>query len=585
MCLLCRDVNTLSGSEGEAYISKGGGVGTFGEYGPATSWMKPGRWQRVVLTMGGAWNNRRFASYINGKPCANLNKGVFNTLDGRFSLAPDSVTLFASTKAALMPGLLVRFVEVRASTQSKEAVQESVNANRVFSYWENEQEEAKTARYAALSLAPLYKKPPPFWIHPAFLGQMGDAFLEGTGLDSGDVAPSIAALSLVYSQLRNQRDAFGGLIQDTDWAVVDGVGEMLKDAKELSRRFTLARKNPAQLVAFMKFFRGKLEAIKEGDSLLVSAGIDSHPVMFTVERVTAATYRVTLTNSHPLAGLQYHHVSASSPPKLKYRTSLVLDGVATAKVLDDAWWALAFKLVVMPHKMNRPDKLYDLLLPHLVDAPIEAVLAAQPDEADWRSPQRASTAYYRCLNDALVYSMRRRGLSLAKCKLVVFLVRLEMLAMVDNDLGHVAGLSESDRRVIQMGAKQVAYAALKIHSRDAHTSLSTEQLEQVHERLTMIDAVVLSLPSTDVASAASPSPLDLDLPTPPQSSAFPLCDRLQRKEDVEGLAGLPVRLPAYVPVDVLQQPARARDFEEALAAIRHWSGAHSPHLHPTAMPH
>ena len=214
-------------------------------------------------------------------------------------------------------------------------------------------------------------------------------------------------------------------------------------------------------------------------------------------------------------------------------------------------------------------RLYDLLLPHLVESPLDAVLSAQPDEAEYRSPQRASTAYYKCLNQTLVYMMRRKGLSLSKCKLISFMVRLEMLAMVDNDLGYVSGLSESDRRVIQMGCQQVAYTALKIHHKETTLSLSTAQLEQVHERLMMMDAVTLSLPSTDVTSAASPSPLHLDLPTPPQSTAFPLCDRLQRKEDVEGLAGLPVRLPAYVPVDVLQQPVRARDFEEALAAIRH----------------
>ena len=564
------DVNTAAGTEGEAYVSKGGGVGAFGEYGQSTTWMKPGKWHRVVLTVGGAWNNRRFASFINARPSVNITKGVFNSMDGRFSLAADSVTLFASTKPSLMPGVIVRFVEVKNATLSKEQVLEQATANRVFSYWEKEEAEVKAARYASLSLAPLYKKPPPVWIHPAFLGQMGDAFLEGTGLDSGDVAPSIAVLSLVFAQLRQQADAVEGLMADDDWAVVDAVSEVLKEAKELSRRFTLARKSPAQLVAFMKFFRAKLEALKEGDTMIVSAGIDAHPVMLTVERVSSASYRLTITNTHPQAGLQYHLVSAASPPKLKYRTSLVFEPVPAGRLLDDAWWGLVFKLVVIPSKANRPDKLYDLLLPHLVDFPLDAVLAAQGDEAEWRSPQRASTAYYKCLIDSVVYMMRRRGMARDRCKLVAFMVRLELMSMVDNDLQFVNGLSESDRRVIQMGCQQLAYAGLKIHNKAAgQLALSTAQLEALHEKLLMIDAVALSLPSTDVASAASPSLLHLDLPTPPQSSAFPLCDRLQRKEDVEGLAGLPVRLPAYVPVDVLQQPPRARDFEEALAAIRH----------------
>jgi hypothetical protein len=38
---------------------------------------------------------------------------------------------------------------------------------------------------------------------------------------------------------------------------------------------------------------------------------------------------------------------------------------------------------------------------------------------------------------------------------------------------------------------------------------------------------------------------------------------------VDGLAGVPIRLPKYVPIDMLQLPARVTNFEEALAAIRY----------------
>ena len=435
-------------------------------------------------------------------------------------------------------------------------------------------EEEKKQRYQSLSLASLYKRPPPVFVHPAYLGQFGDAFLEGTGLDSGDVAPSIAVLSLVYSKLRDEADVAGGLIAEKEWAAVDHVAEVLKEAKETSRRFTLAKKSPQQLVAFMKYFRGRLEAVKEGETLLVPAGIDAHPIILCVERSSASSYRLTVTNTHPQAGLSYHAVSPTSPPKLRYRTSLTVDNIPSTRMLDDAWWILLFKLTVVPSKQNRPDKLYDWLLPWMADQPLDAVLAAQTssDEGEngWRSPQRASTAYYKSITDTCVYLMRRRGLAAAQCKLVSFMVRLSMLAMVDNDLQYLSGLSESDRRVIQMGCQQIAYHAIKLNgSKQKAVSLSTQQLEAVHERLSTIDAMLLSQPSTDISSAAAPSPILLLLPSPPHSSDFPLCDRLQRKDDVEGLAGLPTRLPPYVPVDVLQQPERARNIEEALAAIRH----------------
>ena len=425
-----------------------------------------------------------------------------------------------------------------------------------------------------MSLASLYKRPPPLYVHPAYLGQFGDAFLEGTGLDSGDVAPSIAVLSIVYSKLRDEADAAGSMIGEQQWAAVDHVSEALKEAKETSRRFTLAKKNPQQLVAFMKYFRGRLEGVKEGETLLVPAGIDAHPILLCVERTSASSYRLTVTNTHPLAGLSYHAVSPASPPKLRYRTSLTIDDIPAARLLDDAWWLLLFKLTVMQSKQNRPDKVYDWLLPWMADQPLDVLLATQPSPAegedDWRSPQRASTAYYKSITDTCMYMLRRRGLTTGQCKLVSFMVRLSMLAMVDNDLQYVSGLSESDRRVIQMGCQQIAYHAIKLNgNKQKSVSLATQQLEAIHERLSTIEALILSQPSTDLSSAAAPSHLLLQLPTPPHWSDFPLCDRLLRKDDVEGLAGLPTRLPPYVPVDVMQQPERARNLEEALAAIRY----------------
>jgi len=54
-----------------------------------------------------------------------------------------------------------------------------------------------------------------------------------------------------------------------------------------------------------------------------------------------------------------------------------------------------------------------------------------------------------------------------------------------------------------------------------------------------------------------------------QFSEFPFFDRFDRKEDVEGLAGLPQNLPKYVPVDLLQVPKKVSNLEDALSAIRY----------------
>ena len=108
-------------SEGEAYISNHGGVGVFGEYGVRESWIKPNKWHRVVITFSGEFgHSRRMQTYVNAKPCGSINKGVFQSPDGRFAAAYDILTLFASSKAELMPGIRVKYVEFRSSSMSKE---------------------------------------------------------------------------------------------------------------------------------------------------------------------------------------------------------------------------------------------------------------------------------------------------------------------------------------------------------------------------------------------------------------------------------------------------------------------------------
>ncbi len=65
---------------------------------------------RVVITMGGAWNgSRQMVTYVNGKVCATINKGVFQTPDGRFAISPDFVMLFFSTNESFMPGLRIKY--------------------------------------------------------------------------------------------------------------------------------------------------------------------------------------------------------------------------------------------------------------------------------------------------------------------------------------------------------------------------------------------------------------------------------------------------------------------------------------------
>ena len=107
--------------------------------------------------------------------------------------------------------------------------------------------------------------------------------------------------------------------------------------------------------------------------MLVPGGIGPRAVTYIVEKESEEFYRFSIVNTDPTGGLDYHVSRADQPSRLKYQTVLSVKEVPVAKIMDDAFWGLLFKLALMPAKQNTPEKLYDLLIPFLVDKPLEQV--------------------------------------------------------------------------------------------------------------------------------------------------------------------------------------------------------------------
>lgn len=81
-------------------------------------------------------------TYVNSKKCSCVSaatRGVIGVKDGRFAINPDGFNLFASSQMKYMPGMLVRFVELRPTTQSEARVKEATFNNRIYSAWDREQ--------------------------------------------------------------------------------------------------------------------------------------------------------------------------------------------------------------------------------------------------------------------------------------------------------------------------------------------------------------------------------------------------------------------------------------------------------------
>jgi len=76
--------------------------------------------------MGGNWGStRQMTTYVNGKVCSTINKGVFQTPDGRFAVSTDGIFLFASTNESFIPGLRLKYFEFKPYTTSTEVMNAS----------------------------------------------------------------------------------------------------------------------------------------------------------------------------------------------------------------------------------------------------------------------------------------------------------------------------------------------------------------------------------------------------------------------------------------------------------------------------
>ena len=458
-----------------------------------------------------------------------------------------------------------------------------------------------------MTLQPLYKAPPPIYAHPVFVAEVGDAFLEGTGMDGGSLVSSIAVMSLVVERLNRSASSPNGFeiptceettesknlsaltfeklgLTHDDLQAINYLSEALKQSKSLFHRFGMAQKNGlSQLIHFMKHFKSKLGSLSEGGLLLVPGGVNDASYVYIVERQDANRFRFSVFNADPEGGLSFHASTASIPNKLKYQNVFSVNDISAERIMDDAFWGMLFKLAVHPDpKFNTPSKIYAWLLPFLVDKPTDHILSesVMTRQATYRTPPRSNTGFLRCIIEASMYILRTRGLSNRGCSIYLFLLRVQLVEFALQDTNFVPYLRGSDRSVLRIAASQLAYAAVKLGGGNVGEKQSTDALKAVADcdsiqpkeesvlSCTALDDIkdmveaLLSKCDTDRLLDKSETSLinprkmiltsDSVSNTAMGSLFYPFADRLVRLEDVNGLAGAPVVQPKYVPVDFLQ---------------------------------
>lgn len=546
-------------SDGEAMINASGGVGVFGTFGDvAKCRVLSGAWQRIVVAVKCASQGARvkkgeLRSYVGAEPAAVVRHERI-AANERFALRSDGLFLFSSRSERMMPGrLLLRACRVDAKALDDAAVRRNRARDKLFSTFEADNARKVDEQRGGLSLAKLFAKPRPCWEAPALVGAFGDAYVEGTTLEAASIlAWSHAVLDLALrAALKEQRIFLAGMPPRAKAAASDAAHVIARSAPLMKGIVRLLR-NPGgpQLASWLRALKKRLEDLDIGESLLLPLIVEGSELLAIVERATERNFTFVIIATNPTKALRHHAVSAAiAPPKIKYRTALVVTNVTKKNALCDVFWAAVYNLAIHYHDGDTR-RFYDLLIPFLTGKPLETSLveadkfdaearhtfaAEYPgvrwdegdDDADfdrraaaasrcgaWRSPQRSLTAYVRCIAEALHYLILRRGCTEAQSKQVRLALRAQLATFCARDVARVAP-DENGRRVVSLVAKQLSYATAKLAGRARKHRLSllenadTKSAQTATSTLAAAPAASSSAPSRSSTTAAnSDAPFD-----------------------------------------------------------------------------
>lgn len=290
-----------------------------------------------------------------------------------------------------------------------------------------------------LSLATLFAKPRPMWTAPAFVGVFGDAFIERTSFEaSSNLAWSFTVLNFALQRMAKSQlllSEASGLDYVARVSLSDSVHIMQQSAAVFKLMLRMLKTpSESQLLSFLKKLKKFIQGVSVGETILLPALVEGKELILLLERSSDRLFRVVVINTDANNGLKFH---SSSPieamPLIQYRTCMVLKDVPKKNVYDDVFWMAVYNMAIYTHQGDTV-KFYDVLIPFLTGKPLEASLVeaetsalttTKPDVDDcdhgdaklsrfsdfgsWRFPQRSSTAYVRCVLEALHYLLRRRG--------------------------------------------------------------------------------------------------------------------------------------------------------------------------------
>ena len=472
-----------------------------------------------------------------------------------------------------------------------------------------EKREEEKARNETFLLSSLQEKEwkAPVWRDRSYVGEFGDVFVRDTELEGGMLAPSIAALELVSRRLtQRRRHTWLRLWSDEDIQRLTAVSDIFHaglDVAMLAKASLLAMNDKdvdeagkkSKVMAVQLRFHDLLHALPPGGTLVIPGGWiapkGGHGIMHCILHHPDGTYSFTVSNTG--GGLPYHP-SQTGTPKTLFLCTLRFDGISRARMLDDGFWLLFWRLQLVSSDDNDHHVIYDVLIPHLTGGTVASSLSTQDDACEYRTPQRAGTCYYKSVLECFRYNMRRQGLTKAQAKQVAFCIRREYVEMVWEDLVCLTSFQSkfhtlatplhdpSDVRMLRLGTQQLCYAAIK----ESHKGrLTGDDLQDVMRLVQRIEAQVSSMGyEVDYGSSVIP-PLHFDAMggigvdeekepevTPASALSFPGFECFHRNSPAEraavlALAGAEVTASEAAERDYTSVPSSARTLDECIAVL------------------
>eukprot|EP00941_MAST-03F_sp_MAST-3F-sp1_P004998 g4998.t1 len=238
--------------------------------------------------------------------------------------------------------------------------------------------------------------PPPIWRVPGCCGHLADSYIEGTELEGGSAAHSFSMIAVLLQRILVKVSQSSPshpqlpLFSSSDFDKLVLSLKLIKECQEIAGQQGQIEK-PEQFADFLQKWQTKLEALQQGQILLVPGGWvgknSAGTVIHIIEKTAPLHYDFITCNVGK--GLEYHPSSAASVSKIKYRTSIKIPDIPAIRMLDPGFWSMFFAmwLKLPPIEYHRVEVLYDVLLPWLSGdiLPVAMKKTEQDPLAEWRT--------------------------------------------------------------------------------------------------------------------------------------------------------------------------------------------------------